>query len=460
MNQITNREWAWLILVAAAVIGLMITPSVRRRVIPSLRSLANALQSWAIVRLLVFYVAYVLVLVTVASRLHIWTVDQLKDTVVVTGAVGLPILLTVHKLDSAGGVFRRVLISALGASAFLAFYVQLETLDLWAEVLVQGAVAILILISFAAQVLPKFARTRRVVLAARIAIGLALFAYTTDVIATTWDASDWSEAGWSLALSVWLPLALLPFLYVSAFFVTASSALTMALFRNGQAQHKSRTRLAGYCGLRFSLKLAHEFIGDWRWALGDTEGFRDGLRVMKRFRQAVKKRDHDLRAYTKHMEETDGSSGFDQEGLVLDRREFHVTKERLDDIYWLQRGTYSNGPRRYDSSLLEAPWDWHQKDLPVDNGLTLTVSDNGQSWMAWRLTPSGWCFGMGGTSQWQQEWQFDGPNPPSGFPGAESEGWKEVFQWEDLENDPRSPEWRKDDEPPIVASAYENADDS
>ncbi|MDO8731912.1 MAG: hypothetical protein Q7L55_04975 [Actinomycetota bacterium] len=458
MGQITNRECAWVILTCAFVAVVVLVPNLRRSVVPSLRRLLAALRSRAIICLLIYYVAYLATVLVLASRIGFWTMDQLKDTIVLAVAVGGPLLISVHKFGSGAAMIRRVLVNTLGAAAFLAFFVHLESLALWAEVVVQGVTAILILISVGVSMLPRYARTKQAVRAARILILVALFVYTTRTVITEWSASDWSAAAWSLALSVWLPFALLPFLYVSAFLVMASSALKMALFRDGQARHKPMTRLAGYYGFHFSLRLCNEFVSDWRSALGDTHGFREGIAVMKRFRHAVKTRDRNLEAYAKHMDATEGVSGFDRDGLLLDRHEFHITKERLDDIYWPARANYQDARRGYNAEVLRLLPSLYADGLSDE--VSLRISRDRQSWMGWRQTPSGWHFGVGGTKNWQEQWQFDGPNPPSGFPQTKNDGWREVFEWKDRRPDPRSPEWSKDDEPPVLAAAHDTLNES
>lgn len=449
MNQITNREWASLILVCLAISPFLLIAKWRRGCGPSFLRLLVAL--WSLAYFWAFYFAYCLAVILLAWRIGIWNTDLTKDTVLLILFVGLPLVFSVTKFASGNLLLRRVALESLGISAILTAYVQLESLSLWAEFLIQLFAVTIALVAVGAGVITKDRRLGAIANGFLTVMGVCLLAYTTKAAISEWTASDWSEAGWSLALSVWLPLALLPFLYVSGFFIVASSALTMALFRNGHKQHRPKSRLAGYLGLRFSLKLANEFIGDWRLALGNTEGFREGLRVMKGFRQAVKERDKSLKTYKKHMDATHGSKGFDQDGLVMDRREFHVTKERLDDIYWAARANYQEAKRGYNAGLLELLPSLYADGLPDE--LSIQISKDCQSWMAWRQTPSGLYLGMGGTPQSQEEWQFDGSTPPS-FPQANSKGWKEVFDWEERELDPRSSEWRKDDEPPALGTAF------
>jgi hypothetical protein len=51
----------------------------------------------------------------------------------------------------------------------------------------------------------------------------------------------------------------------------------------------------------------------------------------------------------------------------------------------------------------------------------MRVAADGQSWLAWRRTISGWCFAIGSTGPPINEWLYDGAEPPMGFPGGDPE---------------------------------------
>ena len=71
----------------------------------------------------------------------------------------------------------------------------------------------------------------------------------------------------------------------------------------------------------------------------------------------------------------------------------------------LQFGWYSHQGGRYRpdiAGLFTTEFDRH--GLPDDHGITLRVSHSGQSWFAWRRTPSGWCFAIGSKGPQPDEW--------------------------------------------------------
>ena len=56
------------------------------------------------------------------------------------------------------------------------------------------------------------------------------------------------------------------------------------------------------------------------------------------------------------------------------------------------------------------------RGLPAEHGITMHVSKNGQSWYAWRRTPSGLCFGIGAAGPPPDQRFYEGMEPPRGFP--------------------------------------------
>jgi hypothetical protein len=52
----------------------------------------------------------------------------------------------------------------------------------------------------------------------------------------------------------------------------------------------------------------------------------------------------------------------------------------------------------------------------------MRVSKDGQKWFAWRRTISGWVFAIGAAGPPPDQWEYDGADPPAGFPG-EGPAW-------------------------------------
>ena len=105
----------------------------------------------------------------------------------------------------------------------------------------------------------------------------------------------------------------------------------------------------------------------------------------------------------------------------FDRREFEETKRALRWIATCQMG-WGRRETGYRADILDVVGDLSSHGLPGDGGVTVLVAPDGGSWYAWRRTPSGWVFAIGAAGSPPDQWEYDGVEPPSGFPG-ESPDW-------------------------------------
>lgn len=442
MLELTNRELATTILVAAFVGAFLIIPNLRREVGPSFVEVLKYFFVWKIQVPLLIYFAYAAVLVYLAWQFNLWDSGQLKDTLIVVLFVGLPLLCGASNVKEGKKLIGDVVRDAVGVSGLVIFYVGFGSLSLWGELILQPIVILLSLLAAVAQHNPEHRPVEKLVDGLLGLIGLWLFVYTTKTIISNWGAGAWSDAAMSLVLSIWLSFALVPFVYAFAFIMHVETVLTMLPFFNDREKPKLRVQLAGCWGLHFSTRLASEFSGRWRAELARSGGFRDARRVMNDFRAAVKKRDQDAKAYEENLVAMADVSGTDDNALQIDRREFYATKKELTNFYFMQLGWHRNRGGGYRPELLELLGDMTKKGLPENHGIQLVVRKDRQAWRAWRETPGGWYLGVGGTAKLEYQWQYDGLTPPNGFPSAKSPGWVNATIGVS------SPEWTKNDEPP------------
>ena len=115
--------------------------------------------------------------------------------------------------------------------------------------------------------------------------------------------------------------------------------------------------------------------------------------------------------------------GTDEERRQLDRREFAETISALEWVAACQSGWYQNrSGGRYPKDLVEKLGDMFGRGLPPDHGIKLKVRKEGQAWLAWRRTITGWCFAVGGVGPPPNQWFYDGSDPPRGFPRSRDWG--------------------------------------
>jgi hypothetical protein len=225
-------------------------------------------------------------------------------------------------------------------------------------------------------------------------------------------------------LSIWLPVLLMPFVYVLAFLMHCEMILVRLPFFNDKKKPKLRVRWALLAGLRFSTRLASSFNGIWLGQIAQASGFRDGRRVMREFRASLRAEEEAEQQHLKRLRDLADAEGTDEQGLRLDRREFAETKNLLTDLFYMQMGWHRNRLGRYKEDMLDILGDVTRKGLPADHGTELRVRKDGQAWMAWRRTPSGWYFAIGGTKDLNAQWQYDGNRPPSTFPSPKNQNWR------------------------------------
>lgn len=438
---LTNRELASMIFFTVFVAVMLLVPKTRLGVGPSVLSTLKAFLARSILVSLGSYLVYITAIVFVGWKIGIWNIELLKDTIILVIFIGLPLAASAHELNKGSELVSRVIRRTVGISALLLFYLNLESLPLLVELLVQPLVLFCVLMAFAAQREQKTRGIATFFNALVLLTSLSLLIFVTTQLFQKWDTYDWTQVVGSFALSIWLLVALVPFVYAFSFIMRCRSILKMLQFFNEKTVPRLRVRLVLVLGLHFSVRLASLFTGIWRGEIARTDTIRNGRQVMRKFRRNVRDRTKAEKQRLARLDQNAGADGVDEDGYLLDRREFGATKKVLTELFHMEMGWYRNQIGHYRNDLLMVLGDVTKDGLPADNGIRLKVRKDKQAWRAWRQAPSGWYFGIGGTPSLNHMWQYEGFEPPDSFP---------------IDNDPRwinasaresSLEWSKDDEP-------------
>lgn len=298
-----------------------------------------------------------------------------------------------------------------------------------------------IMAAFAAH--QKEQASRRVGTVANVIIAgivLWLIIQTAVALANAWDPAEVPKMVSTFALSVWLPLLLLPLIYFLAFYMSCEMILRSLTTFNDQVKLPLRVRLAVVLGLHFSAHLASSFIGRWRVDVAKVATFRDALKTMRAYREADREKVAAQRTHQKRLKDFAGVKGVDDQGRQLDRREFSATKQALTQLFYSQMGQHRNRHGHFQADLDLVYSDYHLRKVTLDPSVEMKVRKDKQAWYAWRRTIGGWYFGVGGTSDLDSQWQFDGPEPPRTFPSSLNEDWTNATKSES------SLEWRTADD--------------
>ena len=183
-----------------------------------------------------------------------------------------------------------------------------------------------------------------------------------------------------------------------------------------------RSGLALLSALRFRTDTVRRFTGYRYFArkLGEAQTFSIARGVVAEFLDELKRAEQAKIDEKDRLKRYCGSQEFDDEGRRLDRREFAETIAALQWLATCQMGWYRRGSR-YRTDMLDLLGDdFTSQGLPRESGIKLHVAQDGQSWYAWRQTVTGWYFAIAAAGPPPNQWEYDGPEPPTGFPGENS----------------------------------------
>ena len=283
---LTNREIATLILLAALVIWVLAMPSVRSSVIGMIKIFVSR----QIVLINLIYLGYAAVVVYAAYLLRVWDVELFKDTVVVLLVVGYPMVFRANEVKNGEVLFRRTIRETLAVSAFVIFYVNLSSLPIIWEMVIQIVATFVAMMSVVAKTQGSESRSVLIFLNLILGgIGLLLFATTTIDFIDHWKQEDFQGILRTFAMTIWLPIALLPLIYIGAFLMQYQTLVVMLPFNNGRKKISFSVKLALLLGLHGSVHLALNLIGDWRRRLMEAGSYREARLIMAEYRTETKR---------------------------------------------------------------------------------------------------------------------------------------------------------------------------
>jgi hypothetical protein len=278
---LTNREIASLILLGALLVFCFVKTDIRK----SLFGTIKVFFSHQLVMINLIYLTNAAALVLLAWRLGAWDLRLLKDTVIVLLVVGYPMVFRANSVSDGKVLLHRTVRETLGISALVIFYVNLSSLPIVWEVVIQlvGVFAAMLAVVAKSQG-PKSRPIAVFMNGVLIAIGLLLFVTTTINFVADWKTEDFGLILKTLCMTIWLPIALLPLIYVGAFLMQVQVIFVMLPFNNGHKKVRLDVKLALFFGLRGSVRLGAAFIGAWRTRIGNASNYQEAQGVMKDFR--------------------------------------------------------------------------------------------------------------------------------------------------------------------------------
>lgn len=430
-----NRELATFILLGVALVLMLFSSGVRS----NLRGLGRNLLHPKILLPLFIFLGTCTGVVALAAHFGFWTSSLIGSTAVWLLFSGFVSFFRINDAGKDPDFFKHRLLQAVGFGAFLEFFVNLEVLPLYFELPLLLFTVFVAMLDAVAKTRTEYKAVARLTTGVLIGIGILLILVTINGLHEHWSELQPSDIRNQFLLPFWLTVGTLPCVYMVALYAGYESLILNLRIWNDRKRPSLRTLAGVAVELRGSLVDIAGFRGlPARRAVesGSFAGARSAVREFKR------ERDEDQAARTaarQTLADNAGVTGVDDDGLVLDRREFKETKEALEWLATCHMGWYQreDRPNKYRADLLQVLGDMVSRGLPEEHGIRMKVRRDGQAWYAYRATLSGHVFGIGAVGPPPSKWYFDGDTIPSGFP-SKRHGWSDFM-------DETRPEWR--DEP-------------
>jgi hypothetical protein len=428
---LNSREWAILTLLVACAVVVLATPSARKALLRSEVPRGTRV----IVVPVIALAAWVTALVAGASRLGLWNSGLTKDTIVWFVVTALSTVFAPLDAAKTDRYFLTAARQAVAASVFLQYAMNLYTFSYPAEVALQLGLVVLACLLVVAERDPRHKAAHKPLLAINALIGMALILLTARELAADWNTLDARQMLLGLALSIWLPLGVLPFVWLLALYMSYEALikfLRKPIFGNPALL---KTRFFALAALGPDLRTAHDLTKDHDTirTLTETRTRQETFEAVRVYRAKRDRRRARPALAAQRLQRFAGVTGHDLNGRQLDQREMNETRESLRWLATCHMGHHSNRGH-YRADLLDILGDFARKGLPEDHGIQMTVASDGQSWHAWRRTPSGLVLGIAALADPADHWYYAGTQPPSASPPHDP-------RWE--RHSSSFPDWRR-----------------
>ena len=413
-----NREWAALIWLAIAFFLALLVKGCRSGLWKALLIFRRP------VILIPFgvFTAYVGLELFLGHRVGLWRPSLIKGTIFWFLISGFSLFFNFVDASRKPGFFKRKVRATIGGSLLLEFLVNLSPMSLAAELILQPIAAIIASTALVANRDKRHNRAKPLLEYSLALIGLWMFGFSIWTIYHGWSEIDKASLLLQFLLPVWLTIGVLPFIYMLGLYLTYESIFNAIESHRSDWKACWRARFAVLSKFGFKMQDAQAFVGHWPCEVVSASDFRSARAVMTEFLERRREKKRAAIKEKERLERYAGSEGTDVDGRCLDRREFKETTKSLRWLATCQSGWYHK-EKRYRHELLDlVKTGFPSYGLPAEAGITMKVARDGQSWYAWRRTITGWCFAIGAAGPPDQDWEYDGPEPPDGFP-AQDDSW-------------------------------------
>lgn len=282
-NELNNREWATLVWLAIGVTWVLSRKDMRPLVANVVRT---AIHPLLLIPAVVLW-GWTALVVLAAFRLHLWTGDLFKDTVIWLIGPALGLYFSVTKLSKDPLFFRRMARDTVRYTVLIEFYVNLRVFSLPVELLLLPTITFLALLAVVAGTDKKYRPVKTLLDYLMFFAGMALLVFVTVTLVNSLHGEDFGHDARDLALPVWLTIGALPYLHALSLFTGYQSAFVRVdWWMKGDKKAARRAKLALVLELNARTHLVHQFGGRWLTELAEARTSADAHEVVRRYRIA------------------------------------------------------------------------------------------------------------------------------------------------------------------------------
>lgn len=420
---LNNRELASLILFGALLAFALTKPEV----CSSTRAVIKTFFHPKILLPVVLYLGIVTGFVWLAALINLWDISLLSETLLWVVFSGFALLLSLNEAGKDPAFWSKRARQTISGAAFFEFFLNIKSFSLPVELVLVFVITVLAMMQVFVGYKAEFTNLRKPlnVILGMIVLGLVV-ATLVDLIANR-NSTDYAALLQTLLLPVWLTLATLPYIYLLALGAGYELAFMRMEVLNDRKKPSLRSRLAVLIELRGRVTDLYSFGGVHARDAAQANSLAEARRKVKDFKDERNQKQAAAQAHEDRLKQYAGADGTDDSGQRLDQREFEETKKALRWLATCQMGWHRRRGGKYRKGLVEVLGDFASHGLPSEHGIVMHVRKGRQAWYAYRTTVSGWVFAIGAAKAPPDEWLFDGPQPPRGYPGSDSSWGESAF---------------------------------
>ncbi|MGH7930002.1 MAG: hypothetical protein ACREQV_19670 [Candidatus Binatia bacterium] len=283
-----NRQLATLVLLGVFLAWALTKRSVRGSTFSVLRALASP-------KVLVPFLLYGLWLVGLhwlSWQVGLWNTRLVGESMFWAAVSGFA-LLTLAATDAGkkDNFFRKRTVDTLKFGAFFEFFLNIKSLSLLGELLLQPIIALLAGARTLAAHDDKYASTRKLLDVVLSLVTLGLVIHTVVFLVQDWPQVDKGQEWRKLLMPFWLTLGTMPFAFVFALIASYGVVFARMKATTGLQRTSLKSRLGVIFALRAQLLDLHSFGGRHAWQAGRANTVKGGLEAVRVFKaeRAAKK---------------------------------------------------------------------------------------------------------------------------------------------------------------------------